>query len=145
MNKVFKACIEDSQGLPRNLLSSFSSRGALRCAAESCWRWMAFIAVTVAIDGSSGCSILLRNLHTLLRPFALKRPMREKLFLLYLRNVVRAPWTLTLGLITLATQDTNKSYAFREVDCNFSIPHKFLSVFPWKDLTLWDLAKCTNV
>lgn len=114
----------------------FSSRGALRHAVESRWRWMAFTAVTVAIDGSSWCSILL---HALPRPYQV-----GKAFLLHLGDALRVQWTLTLGFITLATRDMNNSYALRELACNLLNSHKCLNVFHSKDLSLWDLVKSGN-
>lgn len=54
---------------------------------------MAFIAVTVAIDGSSGCSILL---HILPRSYALESYMREALFIEPGRSI-QGPMNSDLG------------------------------------------------
>ncbi len=81
-------------------------------------------------------------LHVLPGPYPLESHVGKAFFfLLHLGDALRAQWTLTLGLITLATRDTNNRSALRELACNPLNSHKCLNVFHSKGLSLWDLVK----
>lgn len=109
-----------------------------RHAEEHCWRWMAFTRVTPAIDGSSAVP----SFCVLYQDLIPSGPTWERLFfLLHLGDALRAQWTLTLGLITLATRNRNNGRALRQLGCNPLNSRKCLNVYLSKGWSLWCLVK----
>lgn len=143
MYKVFKAVVEHSWEKGKQCRTWSGSHGFLflTWSFETCCRKP--LKVNGIHSGNCGDWWLLLMLHPPTR--STKTLSRGKgFFLLHLGDELRVQWTLTLGLITLATRDMNNSYALTELACNLLNSHKCLNVFHSKDLSLWDLVKSGN-